>query len=146
MAVIGFGRSFFMVKTNPFVSSQARKVRKAYFNATKDEKHVALSAHLSKELQETHKIKRLPVRRDDEVRIVSGGRTKLEGKVTDVKLSEMRIYVDSFTKDKVNGQQVKVPIHPSNCVIIKLKMDKHRLELIKKKAENRAKALEKLGH
>ena len=136
-----------MVKTNPFVSSQARKVRKQYFNATKDEKHTALSCRLSKELQETHKIKSLPIRRDDEVRLVHASRNlvKREGKVTAVKLSEMRIYVDSFTKDKVNGQTVKFPVHPSNCVIIKLKMDKHRLELIKKKAENRAKVLEKLG-
>ena len=135
-----------MVKTNPFVSSQARKVRKQYFNATKDEKHRALSCQLSKELQETHKIKSLPVRRDDEVRLINGTQAKREGKVTAVKLSEMRIYVDSFTRDKINGQTVKIPVHPSNCVITKLKMDKHRLELIKKKAENRAKVLEKLGH
>ena len=132
-----------MVKTNPFVSSQARKVRRQYFNASKDEKHIALSCQLSKELQETHKIKRLPVRRDDEVRLVNGTQAKREGKVTAVKLSEMRIYVDSFTKDKINGQTVKIPVHPSNCVITKLKMDKHRLELIKKKAENRAKVLER---
>ena len=135
-----------MVKTNPFVSSQARKVRKQYFNATKDEKHRALSCQLSKELQETHKIRSLPVRRDDEVRLINGTQAKREGKVTAVKLSEMRIYVDSFTRDKINGQTVKIPVHPSNCVITKLKMDKHRLELIKKKAENRAKVLEKLGH
>ena len=135
-----------MVKTNPFVSSQARKVRKAFFNATKDEKHVALSCRLSKELQETHGIKQLPVRRDDEIRVTVGTNSKREGKVTDVKLSEMRIYVDSLTKEKINGQQVKVPVHPSNCVITKLKMDKHRVELINKKKQNREKALAKLGH
>ena len=135
-----------MVKTNAFVSSQASKVRKAFFNAKKDEKHIAMSCKLSKELQETHGIKRLPVRRDDEVHVISGEFKNRDGKVTDLKLSEMRIYVDSATQQKKNGQEVKYPLHPSNCVITKLKMDKHRAELIKKKHENREKALAKLGH
>ena len=119
-----------MVKTSPFVSSQPRKVRKQFFNATKDEKHKALSCKLSKELQQTHGVKRLPVRRDDEVRVIAGSSVNREGKVIDVKLSEMRIYIDSLTKDKSNGQQIKIPVHPSNCVLTKLKMDKARLELI----------------
>ena len=131
-----------MVKTTPFVSSQAKKVRKQYFNASKDEKHKALSCKLSKELQQTHGVKRLPVRRGDEVRLINGSQVKREGKVTDVKLSEMRIYIDSYTNDKVNGQQVKIPVHPSNCVLIKLKMDKARLELIhnRKAGRDRIKA------
>ena len=31
-----------MVKTNPFVSSQSKKVRKDFYNASKDEKHKAI--------------------------------------------------------------------------------------------------------
>ena len=135
-----------MVKLNAFVTSQPSKVRKQFFNAKKDEKHIAMSCKLSKELFETHGIKRLPVRRDDEVHVINGEFKNRDGKVVDVKLSEMRIYVDSVTQQKKNGQDIKVPLHPSNCVITKLKMDKHRTELIKKKQENRAKALAKLGH
>ena len=135
-----------MVKTNPFVSSQARKVRKAFFNASKDDKHVALSAPLSKELQETHGIKRLPIRRDDEVRIVRGKFPDREGRVTAVKLSTMRILIDQVQFEKVNGQQVPVPIHPSNVVITKLKMDKHRKELIERRRIGRERALKILGH
>lgn len=135
-----------MVKTNPFVSSQPRKVRKAFFNASKDEKHVALSAPLSKELQETHHIKRLPIRRDDEVKLVVGKHKNREGKVTDVKLREMRIYVDSFNREKLNGQNVQYSVHPSNVVITKLKMDKHRKNLIEARRAGRERLLAKLGH
>ena len=134
-----------MVKTTPFVSSQPKKVRKQFFNASKDEKHKALSCKLSKELQKVHGIKRLPVRRGDEVRLVGGTQAKREGKVTDVKLSEMRIYVDSHTIDKINGQQVKIPVHPSNCELIKLKMDKQRLQLIQNRKAGRDRIKAKLA-
>lgn len=133
------------MKTNPFVASQARKVRKHYFNATKDEKHIALSAPLSKELQTTHGIKRLPIRRDDEVKVVRGQFKERGGRVVAVKLRSMRINVESVTKQKINNETVYIPIHPSNVVITKLKMDKHRKTLIEKKKVGRDKALEKLG-
>lgn len=135
-----------MGKVNPFVSSQARKVRKHYFNATKDEKHIALSAPLSKELQGTHGIKRLPIRRDDEVKVVRGQFKERGGRVVAVKLRTMRINVESVTKQKINNETVYIPIHPSNVVITKLKMDKHRKSLIEKKKAGRDKALAKLGH
>ena len=134
------------MKTNPFVASQARKVRKAFFNATKEEKHVALSAPLSKELQQTHGIKRLPIRRDDEVQVVRGKFKSRNGRVTAVKLRAMRITVESVSIQKLSGETTFVPLHPSNVVITKLKMDKHRKELIEKKKAAREAALSKLGH
>ena len=133
------------MKTNPFVASQARKVRKAHFNATKEEKHVALSARLSKELQQTHGIKRLPIRRDDEVKVVRGKFKERNGKVVAVKLRSMRINVETVTVTKLSGATAFAPIHPSNVEITKLKMDKHRKELIEKKKKSREEALAKLG-
>lgn len=133
------------MKTNPFVSSQARKVRKHFFNATKEEKHIAMSAPLSKALQKEYGIKRLPIRRDDEVEVVRGQMKNRTGKVVAVKLSTMRINVESVTKQKMSNETVFIPIHPSNVVITKLKMDKHRKGLIEKKRQNREKALQKLG-
>ncbi|EAX90378.1 ribosomal protein L24, putative [Trichomonas vaginalis G3] len=135
-----------MVKTNPFLSSQAKKTRKAFFNATKDDKHRQLSAKLNKEQAETHGVKQLPIRRDDEVSINSGKFAGREGKVIAVKLSENRIVVDSFTREKLNGQTVHVSVHPSNCLITKLKMDKQRKELIERRRAGREKILAKLGH
>ena len=135
----------FLMKTNPFVASQARKVRKQFFNASKEEKHVALSAPLSKDLQQTHGIKRLPIRRDDEVQVVRGKFSSRTGRVTAVKLRAMRINVESVSITKLSGETAFVPIHPSNVVITKLKMDKHRKELIEKKKKAREDALAKLG-
>jgi large subunit ribosomal protein L26e len=135
-----------MGKTNRFLSSHARKVRKAYFNATKEQKHVALSAPLSKELQQSHGVKRLPIRRDDEVNVIRGKYKSRNGKVTAVKLRAMRINVESVTVQKPNQESVHVPIHPSNVVITKLKMDKYRKTLIDKTKAARDAALKRLGH
>ena len=133
------------MKTNPFVSSQARKTRKHFFNATKEEKHIAMSAPLNKALQKEYGIKRLPIRRDDEVEIVRGQMKSRSGRVTAVKLSTMRINVETATKQKMSNETVFIPIHPSNVVITKIKMDKYRKNLIEKKRQNREKALAKLN-
>lgn len=104
-----------------------------------------MSAPINKELQTTHGIKRLPIRRDDEVQVVRGQFKGRSGRVVAVKLRSMRINVESVTKQKINNETVFIPIHPSNVVITKLKMDKYRKTLIEKKKLGRDKALEKLG-
>jgi large subunit ribosomal protein L26e len=134
------------MKTNPFVSSQARKVRKAYFNANKQSKHVALSAPLDKELQRQYGVKRLPIRREDEVKVVRGKFESRTGHVTAVKLRALRILIESCENKKVNGETSKVPVHPSNVVITKLKIDKGSKSLIEKIRKSREAILEKLGH
>jgi large subunit ribosomal protein L26e len=133
------------MKTNPFVSSKARKVRKAHFNATKEKKHVALSAPLSKDVRQTHGIRRLPIRRDDEVLVVRGKYKQRNGKVTAVKLRPMRVTVESVNVQKLNQETVPVPLHPSNVVITKLKIDKDRKALIDKSKATREAALKRLG-
>ena len=133
------------MKLNKFVPSQARKVRKAFFNANKDQKHVSMSAPLSKELQQTHGIKRLPIRRDDEVKIVRGKYPDRTGRVTDVCLRSMRIHIDQLNVENRPNGSVPIPIHPSNVVITKLKLDNFRKALIEKKRAGREAVLAKLG-
>ena len=133
------------MKINPFVSSQARKVRKQYFNAPKDQKHIDLSAPLSKELQEQHGIKRLPIRRDDEVKVVRGKYPDRAGRVTAVLLRQMRIHIDQLNVENRPNGAVPIPIHPSNVVITKLKLDNYRKKLIERKKAGRQAALAKLG-
>ena len=133
------------MKLNKFVPSQARKVRKAFFNAKKDQKHIAMSAPLSKELQTTHGIKRLPIRRDDEVKIVRGKYPDRTGRVTDVCLRSMHIHIDQLNVENRPNGSVPIPIHPSNVVITKLKLDNYRKALIEKKRLGREAALKKLG-
>jgi len=56
-----------------------------------------------------------------------------------------RIFIDNIQRDKVNGATVKVPIHYSNVIITKLKLDNYRQKLIKKKVQQKLRARKRLG-
>merc|ERR1712066_933503 len=98
-----------------------------------------MSVHLNKELREKHRVRSMPVRKDDEVMIVRGKNKGHSGKVTDVYRRRWCLYIDGLSKSKPNGQPVRVPIDPSNCVLTKIKLTKDRQDLIVRKARNSAK-------
>ena len=77
-------------------------------------------------------VRSIPVRKDDEVTIVRGGCKGREGKVTSVYRLKYVIHVDRVTREKVSGQSVPLGIHPSNCVITKLKLDKDREDILER--------------
>ena len=81
----------------------------------------------------------MPVRKDDEVRVVRGkfGKDKLEGKVTRVYRKKYVIHVERATHDKNNGSAISVGIDPSNCIITKLKLDKSRKAILDRKNRNK---------
>ena len=82
----------------------------------------------------------LPVRKDDEVRIVRGKYKGREGKVTQVYRKKWVIHVDRVQRDKSNGSTTPIGIHPSNVVITSIKLDKDRRAILdrkdRKKQEN----------
>jgi len=68
------------------------------------------------------------------VQIVRGKHAKeAVAKVTTVYRRRYCIHVDRIIKEKTNGAQVPVPIHPSKVQITKLKLDKDRKALIERK-------------
>jgi large subunit ribosomal protein L26e len=75
----------------------------------------------------------MPIRKDDEVKIVRGGSKDKEGKVITVYRLKYVIHVERVTRDKVNGQSVPLGIHPSNVVITKLRLDKNRLDALERR-------------
>ena len=85
------------------------------------------------------KVRSMPVRKDDEVRVVRGkfGKDKLEGKVTRVYRKKYVIHVERATHDKNNGSAISVGIDPSNCIITKLKLDKSRKAILDRKNRNK---------
>jgi large subunit ribosomal protein L26e len=87
-----------------------------------------MSASLSQELRKQHNCRSIPVRKEDEVRIVRGTFKGKEGKVVQVYRKKWVIHVD-----KVNGASVQVGIDPSKVVITKLKMDKSRKAILARK-------------
>jgi large subunit ribosomal protein L26e len=121
------------MKFNPNVSSSRRKSRKAHFTAPSSERRKIMSASLSQELRKQHNCRSIPVRKEDEVRIVRGTFKGKEGKVVQVYRKKWVIHVDKVTRDKVNGASVQVGIDPSKVVITKLKMDKSRKAILARK-------------
>jgi len=90
-------------------------------------------------------VRSIPIRKDDEVIITRGSNKGREGKVTSVYRLKYIVHIERVSREKSNGQSVPIGIHPSNCAIVKLKLDKDResiLERIKKGREIKAKAKE----
>jgi large subunit ribosomal protein L26e len=72
----------------------------------------------------------LPIRKDDEVRIVRGKYKGREGKVTQVYRKKWVIHVDRVQRDKSNGSTSPIGIHPSNVVITTIKLDTDRFDFL----------------
>lgn len=125
------------------VSSSRRKSRKAHFAAPSSIRRKIMSSALSKELRNKHNVgpwfiynlkgdesfkqcRSLPIRKDDEVRIVRGKYKGREGKITQVYRKKWVIHVDRVQRDKSNGATAPIGIHPSNVVITTIKLDKDR--------------------
>ena len=123
------------------VSSAPRTQRRLHFNAPSSERRIRMSAPLSKELRAKYNVRSLPIRKDDEVKIVRGS-AKLKaissGKVTACYRKKYAILVEGATKDKVNGQSANLCIQPSNVVITKLKLTKDRKALLDRNAAGKA--------
>ena len=108
-------------------SSQPRKQRKYQNNAPLHIRHKFLGAHLSDDLSKKLKIKSLPIRVGDKVRIMRGSFKKKEGKVNSVDKDNVKINIDGIDMTKKDGNKRFVAIHPSNVMIIEMKEDKKRV-------------------
>ena len=80
----------------------------------------------------------MPIRKEDEVKIVRGKFKGREGKVSAVYRRKFVIHVERATKDKATGTPAPVGVDPSNVVITKLKMDKDRKLILDRKAQGSA--------
>jgi large subunit ribosomal protein L24 len=98
-------------------------------------REAAFTARLERELVNQYHVKRLPIRVNDHVRVVSGQFRDLEGKVLGVYRNKYKITVDEITKEKADGSLHYYPIHPSKVIITKLvDVDKWRQKIIDRRA------------
>lgn len=110
------------------------KQRKRLFNAPAHIRHKLMSAPLSHELTASRGAKTLPVRRGDTILIKRGDNKGFEGKVSRVDLKAFRIYVEGLTREKVDGTNIFLPIHPSKVEIRNLNLDdKWRKNILERK-------------
>jgi large subunit ribosomal protein L24 len=100
-----------------------------------------MAAHLTAELRASYGIRSFPVRTGDTVKVIRGDHKGVEGKITSVKLSKYRIFVEGLTREKVDGTTINVPIHPSKVIITHLNLDdKWRKGILDQKKEGFKKA------
>jgi len=125
------------------IASKRRTQRKLQLGAPSSVKRKLMSSHLSKSLRDQYKIRSLPIKRGDEVKILKGKAKGKTGKVVQVYRKRNVIYVDKVQRDKQNGQTVFLPIKPSYCLIEKLLINKDRTKTIEKRAAINLKAAEK---
>ncbi len=104
-------------------SKDPSKQRKMLFNAPAHIRHRMMAAPLSSELQASRGAKTLPVRKGDTVRILRGDNKGFEGKVSRVDLKAYRIYMEGLTREKVDGTNIFLAVHPSKVQIRNLNLD-----------------------
>jgi large subunit ribosomal protein L26e len=128
-----YSPSQFKMKYNRNVSSSRSKARKAHFNSNQEDRRKIMSAGLSKELRKKYNVRSLPIRKDDEVRIVRGSFKARDGKVVAVSRNSFVIHVERIQREKQNGQTKPIGIPPSNCIITTIHLDRDRRRLLERK-------------
>merc|ERR1719498_152372 len=124
------------MKFNKAVSASRRKARKAHFSAPSSRRRKIMSATLSEELRKQHKVRSMPIPKDDEVHVFTGVHKPRDGKVLTVYRKKYVIHIDHVNREKNNGASVMLGIAPSNVIITKLHLDPDRKRLLGRK--NRA--------
>ena len=90
--------------------------------------------HYQRSLSASRGAKTLPVRKGDTVQIKRGDNKGFEGKVSRVDLKAYRIYLEGLTREKVDGTNIFIPIHPSKVQIRNLNLDdKWRKNILEQK-------------
>ena len=120
------------------VSSSRRVQRKYALGAPSSVKRKLMSCHLAKALRDQYKIRSLPIKRGDEVKILKGKAKGKSGKVVQVYRKRNCIYVDKVQREKQNGQTVFLPIKPCYCVVEKLLINKDRSKTIERNEKIKA--------
>ena len=102
------------------IGYQPRKQRRFRFRAPLHVRQKMVAAHLSKELREEFKRRSLPVRKGDKVRILRGKFKGKEGVVARVDLRRLKVFVEGVQRQNAKGQDVMIPLDPSNLLIIEV--------------------------
>ena len=114
-------------------SGKPRKQRKFLFSAPLHLRQKFLHVHLSKELREKYKKRSLRVRKGDVVKVIRGKFKGRSGKVIDVDLSRMFVYIEGITRKRSRKEKAEkpIPFRPANLEIIALDLsDKRRNEIL----------------
>lgn len=126
-------------------SIQPRKQRKFRYEAPTHLRQKMVGVHLSKELRVKLSTKRrsVPVHKGDKVKLMRGDKKGQVGKVMEVHLSDLKVYVEGITQRNAKGVEKLMPIDPSNLLLMEGEFSKDRLAMVQrsgKKPEAKQKA------
>lgn len=133
------------MKRSDSVSSSRRKQRLRHFSAPSSLRRKIMSCRLSKDLKDKYNVRSLPIRKNDEVKILKGKGKNKTGKVVQVYRKKWCIHVDKVNRDKQNGQTVFLPIKPTYCVIEKLHLNNDRKELLERRSRDKQRKKNKVS-
>lgn len=100
------------------VSKQPRKQRKSRANAPLHKRQRLVSVHVSKDLRAKLKRRSIAVRKGDRVKVMRGKHFGKSGKVSEVDLNSLKVYVEGITVRKARGNEVPIPFEPSNLLLV----------------------------
>ena len=114
---------------------QPRKVRKRMlYDAPLHKKQKMMVAPLAPEAREKYGIRKFGIRTGDKVIVRKGKYRETVGKVIEVDLRRLVVYVDSVTRKRSDGRTVNVPIKPWNLAILELDLsDEKRKAVLERK-------------
>jgi len=104
-------------------SKKPNKQRKYAMNAPLHLRKAFVSVHLAKPLREKYKIRAIPVKKGDSVKILRGQFKKKTGKVNRVDLKATKIFIDGIDATKKDGSKVPYPMNPSNLMLQDLDLE-----------------------
>ena len=117
-------------------STKPGKQRKALFNVKNNQRSSVLQCALDESLREKYGVRRLPIRKDDRVRVVAGEFRDIEGKVLNIHKKTRRVTVEEVMHEKKDGSTFYVPVPVSRVRLTKFgekKMDPWRQKIIDRK-------------
>ena len=122
--------------SNKWKSSSRKSKQKRYrMNAPSHVRRKMMSAHLSKELRKKYSRRSIPARKGDTVKVMRGSFKKKTGKILEVDMRRMKVYIDGMQRGKQDGSKVNVPFEPSNLMITELNLDdRKRTAIVEAKA------------
>ena len=118
------------------MTTKPSKQRRQAALATEKDLQRQMRGSLSDKLREKYGMRSVSIRKGDTVKILRGDFAGIEGKVIETDRRSQRVTVEGVTREKVSGEQIRVPVHTSKIMVTSLDMgDRWRSEKLEKKPE-----------
>jgi large subunit ribosomal protein L24 len=125
-------------------SKRPGKQRKYLVNAPLHIKKKIIKVNLSKELRKKYGKRNIPIRKGDIVKVSRGKFKGKKGKITNIRLKNLKVEVDGMQIKKQDGSKVNVKLSPSNLQILELILeDRKRSKSLGKERKMEKKGVEK---